>query len=657
MDTDTDQNKPQKMLADYVVVAISPLLIMLIVGSLCFFLIQVFYRGEMVVGVRWTMFWFVLAIVLVSRIGIQLGKWHARIYGTALAVATWVYLAYTHKLPILGAILLAVTWWCAHWLTVDCTLVRGDESAGGMWQNLWRSLEEQFAPRDLMPNLPNMSPEERKAVAELIRRRPPKQAKPPGRSVVFFSLAALPLFGIGQLFLPADDPHARHVGFMFLAIYLGAAFCLLATTSFLGVRQQLRRHALEMPASVTAAWLKFGVLLTAGVLLLALLLPRPGAMSFWKYLAYTIPHKQHKASNYAPPFNPPGQGEGRPTEQPVQRNEPGMDSKRAAGTGTGDTHNDSPSRSNSRTPSDQTGSDGQGGGAGGKGNSGTGGGNSGDNPSPGPITIKLKDVTPQGNADQPSENTKPDNSGGSEPDKEGKVPEGNKQPLKIEQPQQPSKPGKITQPKEAKQPKQIQIQPKPVKQPEPPPPQQQGTGPKQPSDWLNRLLRALLILALVVVVIWLLIYFRKAIARVIRTAANAVANFFRKLFRIRRRRPSQDGETPAPDALPDWTAPSINPFVTGKDKLWTPEHLVRYTYEHLQSWAKEQGIEMPPQQTPREFCSRLIEHFPDIGPELEQFSTYYSHTAFAKRLPDDFETESLRRIWQYLDESVLVAGR
>jgi hypothetical protein len=167
----------------------------------------------------------------------------------------------------------------------------------------------------------------------------------------------------------------------------------------------------------------------------------------------------------------------------------------------------------------------------------------------------------------------------------------------------------------------------------------------------------LLILALVAVVIWLLFYFRKAIARAIRRAANAVANFFRKLFRIRRRHPAQETETPGSAALPEWTAPSINPFITGKDKLWTHERLVRYTYETLQAWAKEQGIELQPQQTPREFCARLIGHIPDIGPELEQFSDYYSHAAFGKRLPDEFETESLRRIWQYMDESVLMAER
>src|ERR1041385_53005 len=96
--------KPQKTFADYIVIAISPALIMLLVGSLAFFLIQVFYRGETVHGIRWLMFWFVLAIVLVSRIAIEQGKGQARFFGAALAGATWLYLTYTLKTPVLGAV-------------------------------------------------------------------------------------------------------------------------------------------------------------------------------------------------------------------------------------------------------------------------------------------------------------------------------------------------------------------------------------------------------------------------------------------------------------------------------------------------------------------------------------------------------------------------
>ena len=97
-------HKPQKTFADYLVIAISPVLIMVMVGSLAFFLIQVFYRGEMIHSIRWVMFWFVLAIVLVSRLAIERGKERAWFYGGALAAATWFYLVHTHRDPFLGSV-------------------------------------------------------------------------------------------------------------------------------------------------------------------------------------------------------------------------------------------------------------------------------------------------------------------------------------------------------------------------------------------------------------------------------------------------------------------------------------------------------------------------------------------------------------------------
>jgi len=76
-----DTAKPTKTLADYLVIAISPVLIMVLVHSLCFFLVAVFLPGEAAGGVRWVLFWFVLAVVLIARIGIEQGDTNAMIYG------------------------------------------------------------------------------------------------------------------------------------------------------------------------------------------------------------------------------------------------------------------------------------------------------------------------------------------------------------------------------------------------------------------------------------------------------------------------------------------------------------------------------------------------------------------------------------------------
>jgi hypothetical protein len=653
-------DKPQKTLADYLVVAISPMLIMLLVGSLTYFLIQVFYRGDAVHGIRWLMFWFVLAIVLVSRIGIEQGKGHARFFGAALAGATWLYLAHMLKTPLLGAVLLAITWWCAHLLTMDCTLIKEDEDASGegVLQGLWRRVEESLDEPDRKLKPPPLSPLDVLVAADMAKRRAKKPPRPPGRSVVYFSLAALPLFGIGQLFLPADDPHARRVGFAFLALYLIAALSLLVTTSFLGLRRYLRQRSVEMPTSIAFGWIQFGVLLAGGVLLLALILPRPGANTTWKQLTYRTEHKEHKASDYALPFNPPGEGEGTPSDQPVEQNRPGVDSQKApAGGGSQSTRNENRSPSNSRSQSDRP-ADGNGSGAGNQGSDGQGnpsgdGSRSGDdNRTSQKKTIRLKDVIPNGAADQPNEKDQPAGGGGTgEPN--GNGPGG--QVTGDNRSQGSSKGAKESKREEPKQEKPSVAEKKTPEQPEQQQPENTNQTQKPPTQFLSKLLRALLILAIAVLSVWALIRYRKVIAEMIAKFAAAVREFFQKLFSFRRRksaRKTEDIPPPVPVLQP--FAAYENPFLTGKDKGWSSERLLFYTFEAVQAWAKEQGMEIVPQQTPHEFCSQVIERFPDFGLELEQFSFYYRHAAFAKRLPEDFETESIRRLWQYLGDSVMV---
>jgi hypothetical protein len=309
--------KPQKTVADYMVIALSPVLIMALVGSLCFFLIEVFYRGKMLGGVCWVMFWFIIGIVLVSRIAIEKSTEHAALYGLGLAAATWLYMQRTQPAYLIGVVLLTIVWFCAHKLVWDCTLIDDDQDSSG--QGL---LQKTTAPV-LNPNPQKLGLGLRVRLG--LGLEPPAPLKPgkkparkvttphsPGRWVIYFSLAALPMFGVGQMLLPSGDTQARRSGFIFLALYLAAALGLLVTTSFLGLRRYLRQRYLKMPPTIALAWLKFGVGVIFLVLIGAVFLPRPGATAAWSELRYQIDYQLRRASQYASPVNPPGQGQGRP---------------------------------------------------------------------------------------------------------------------------------------------------------------------------------------------------------------------------------------------------------------------------------------------------------------------------------------------------------
>src|SRR5438128_2176669 len=86
----TEREPPS--VADYVVTGIGPALVMLMVGSLVFFLVEVLYAGKYSDRLLYTFFFFVMAAVLVARISIQYDAGRATVYGIALAVVTYLAL-------------------------------------------------------------------------------------------------------------------------------------------------------------------------------------------------------------------------------------------------------------------------------------------------------------------------------------------------------------------------------------------------------------------------------------------------------------------------------------------------------------------------------------------------------------------------------------
>jgi hypothetical protein len=532
-----NSSKPAKTLADYMIIGISPVLIMLLVGSLSFFLVQVFYRGEAEGSVRWVVFWFVMAVVLVSRIGIEQGAGHAAVYGLALAGATWVYLVQIHPAYLLGVILLGTVWWCAHKLTWDCTLIDDDVDASGIGLLQTAAESKKFKP-EAAPSGPAGERVAAETSLKNDRTRRTTVPHPPGVWVVNFSLLALPLFGIGQMLLPGGDTESRRAGFAYLLVYMAAGVGLLLTTSFLGLRRYLRQRYLKMPGIIAFGWLKFGAGAAGLVLAVAMLLPRPGVNDTWQALRYRVDYQLHRASEYAARINPHGDGRGRPGDETQKSGEP--------------KDNNSASQSQAGKP-------------------------------------------------------QPANSG-----QQNQTPDRQHEAARTA-----------------------------------PPPPANPILPESAAGFY-RWFRILFILAGTVLIGWWVIRRLDLIFQMARSFLAAVAQFFRDLFQLgsRMKRASAKREERTPRRHP--FAAYRSPFLTGEDKSWTAEELILYSYEALQAWAMEQGIQSQPQQTAREFCVRLGETFPDAAAELNRLSFLYGHAAYGNAVPAGCDLEPVRKLWHYL---------
>ncbi len=521
------KKKPEKTFVDYLVIALSPVLIMLLVGSFVFFLIEVFYQGTNTMGIRWVMFWFVIAIVLVSRIGIENGTMHAGVYGLALAVATWCYLLKTHPAFLIGLVMLAAVWWAANRLVYDCTFVDDDQDASGHGL-----LHREPPKRESTPKGSGVDHKKHLAIAK-------RKQHSPGLWVVIFSLAALPLFGVGQMLLPTNETASRGTGFALLFIYMFSAFGLLLSTSFLGLRRYLRQRFVQMPDLIAFGWIKSGIGITLVVLVVSLFLPRPGATYAWVTLSEQVDSILRKASDYAIlKSNPSGEEEGR-------------EGNRAK-----------PGANDATDPSAPPGQD--------------------------PRSASQREVQSEKGTKSPSQSQERQSSWS------------------------------------------------------------QSSGTKAQS--IHSLLKGLLILAVVLCLSYLLFRHRHALAAMASALWHAIMDFIGKLRpsrgTSREASPSPCPQPPKPKRFTEYT----NPFATGKHLTWTPQELVVYSFEALQAWAREHGVESRPEQTPTEYCRQLGASIPTLIPLADPFIVLYGHAVYATRMPTHYDPKTIQRLWSVMLE-------
>jgi len=599
------KKRMDKTTADYVAIAISPVLISLLVGSLVFFLLEVLYSGRFDGRLRWVMFWFVPASVLVARIAIERGREQAMVFGLGLAAATsLVMLRFIDGLAIPAILLLGFIWWCADRLTFDCTLI--DEKADASGQGLLDAagLDDSLAGD---ADSPDEEPDTDKPAPTPLWKRillGGGNGHSPGLWVVYFSLAALPLFGLGRLMISGEE--SKDYSFKLLVVYVAAGLGLLLTTSFLGLRRYLRQRRLQMPSEATSMWMLYGGGIILAILLIATLLPRPDA----QYSLTALLDKVGSPDLEASPFS------------------------FLKGDGADGERDDGVSQEDAENESDRPGEKGKSGGR--EGQKGKGGGQN-----------KSEDGSPtdgdQGESGGKQNGKSDDDSGESNDDgktgEKGKSRDGRNLKGRNRDRQEKGRQGNNQNGRQRSD--------------------NGSSSSSKQSDtsmiskvtgFIAQLIKWALYLGIALFVLWLIYKNRHALLA-------AWRRLMARLFGRKKDRESAEAEDdaePQPSYRPFRSY--ADPFLTGKEQSMSNAKLVAYTFEALEAWARERGLARADEETPTEFARRLANRTDAFGPELQTVIGLYSRLAYANKAPRKDCRESVRLLWHQLAEAETVAG-
>lgn len=637
----------QKTLTDYVVIAISPALIMMLIGSLVFFLLEVFYKGQYDGRLQWIFGLFVMATVLIGRISIEEGREYSMFFAIPLGIVTLLavgkFVEFSGPLAgfstLINIAMIALVWWCADRLTWDCTVIdeREDASGEGLLQTagLDKATDgESSGEADRAEDLDATSSRETKPSGLwnkfLEHRRRPHS---PGVWVVYFSLVALPLFGICQWFIPTGDLESRRSAFWFLTVYVASGLGLLMTTSFLGLRRYLRQRRLEMPIEMAGVWLTVGTVMIVALLIACNVLPRPHPEYSVTHLSFQAgspedlePNRhavgsdgvedEHGKSRNASVDNKAREGEASGKNAERQGGKTG-----SKGSG-GDSESKDGSQGSGKTDGEGQQREGQG-----KQDSGEPG-SQGDQGKQQESGDSSKSDSGESDSQQPSDNEGTEGSK-SESDEQDRA--GSENAASEDQEQKASQSGR-----------------------------QSSAGSDSsafsPSRFLNsitggipKLLKALywlLFLAIVGYFVWR--YWPQVLAA-ITGFIQAIREFLERLFGGRG---AAEGDEEASDAEsappPRPFTDYADPFTTGAASNYTPQQLVAYTFEAVEAWAREHGCERGTEQTPHEFAGRVAASAALVGAEARTLADLYCMEAYSQDSLSRASVQRLERLWQVL---------
>jgi uncharacterized protein DUF4129 len=666
------------------VVGISPTLVALMVGSLLWFLTIVFYQGDYTWRLLFVHAMFIMGVVGITRISMEEGAAYAAMFAAPLALA--VAVAYTTFVRVEGALapisplinlaLEAVIWFSAHKLTWDCTLIDDsqDSSKEGLLQAMgWDRVEGEIAAPTTNGRATEVTaPAAPSAYLEATTSRevqvfhwlrsffvPDKRPHTPGVWIIYFSLAALPLFGIGQWFIPSERLDLRRDAFWLLVVYVACGLGLLLNTSFLGLRRYLRQRNLLMPTEMAATWLGVGVTLILIVLAVVWLLPRPSA-------EYSVSQLDMFKSK---PLDPSRWGWGKDGSK-----KPGKTGQKPAG---GDGGQESKQAQSSKNGKSKNQSSGQGKGSkdGGsqedEGKSSAGDKSQGGKSSGGKGTGKDKSnggskTKESGSDDQQGGNKSGDKSEskGGKPkafDKDGSQSDSKNKSSKQKSDQQSSQQESQSSQQSSQESSSSDSDSQSSEDSENNGQQSEDSSSSQPRptssyrplqflSWLSPTVAQIiqwlfygLVIVTLIVLAWI---YRAEIIAAWKKLVAELRDLWNRWFGGKR--PAAAAEVVAAGAPPRSFATYADPFASGMAGRATLAELVRYTFEALEAWGREHDSPRATGQTAHEYAQQVGYVHEPLAANVRILAELYGQLAYARSTRSQANLEPLKSLWQQM---------
>jgi len=486
-----------------------------------------------------------------------------------------------------------LVWWCAKRLTWDCTYINDEVDAGkaGLLQasGLQRPAQKE-----------ETTPQEDDKLGwweRFVRYRDAQRKRhTPGTWVIYFSLAALPMFALFQALIPAEEAGRRRYTFLLMAVYVASGLGLLLTTCFLGLRRYLRQRNLKMPAKMVGSWLTLGGALIAVLLVVGAVLPRPNSET---PLVDIDPLGSRKRNANDKSFVKDGSGKdkGQPGETKQEKDgpAPGKDSQ-----GGKDGKGQKDSQGKDQKSGDQKD---------GKGDNQKDGGSNKD---------QQKDQGQKKNDD--AKKNEGSSSGGSDAKSD------------KDRQQQKKNGGSSSPPSKTFLPHLPQM--------------------GQLSTVLKWIVFGVLAAVVVISLLrsglqWLANFTKWA-----RDLLKSLRAFWARLFGRHERETEIESETePTPAMVRQQRLFSSfrNPFDDGSADRLPAEDVIRYSFAALQSWANERDLDRQSDETPLEFTKRLGADVPAMEADARQLALLYVRAVYSRGSLPASSLEAVRQFWEKLE--------